>query len=403
MSPQPSFSTQAVHAGEARPNPYHAVTTPIVQTSTYCFDSTADVRAYKESERAALRPTRGEYGRYGNPTGWAVEEKVAALEGAENALLFCTGMSAQTTVLLALLSPGDHLIVTHDLYRKTRQFCNQVLRRLGIETTYVPIDDPGTLERALRPQTRLVFTEVPTNPYLRVPDLRRLSHLAHARGARLFVDSTFATPYNLRPLEHGADLVMHSATKYMGGHNDLLAGVLAGPHELIKAVREVQSMLGGTVDGTGAYLLLRGLKTLGLRMERHNENGLRLARFLEGHPGVERVFYPGLSGHPDHALASRQMRGYGGVVSFEVGGGMEGVETFIDALRIPRIGPSLGGVESLVEQPALMSHFELDPEERRAIGVTDGLVRYAAGIEDADDLIADLAQALDRVAWRRGS
>lgn len=398
MPEQPGFSTRSVHAGEARPNPYHAVTTPIVQTSTFVFDNTDDVRAFKEASQEGGRPRRGEYGRYGNPTGWAVEEKVAALEGAEDALLFASGMNAVTTVLLALLSPGDHLVVTQDLYRKTRQFCNTFLRRLGIETTYVPVADDEALARNLRSTTRLVFTEIPTNPYLRVVDLARTAELAHAQGARLLVDSTFATPYNLRPLEHGADLVVHSATKYLGGHNDLLAGIVLGPRELVDPLREAHSMLGGVVDPGCSYLLLRGLKTLALRMARHNETGLQVARFLAGHPAVERVYYPGLPDHPDHAQAMRQMRGCGGVVSFEVRGGMEGVRTFIDALRIPLIGPSLGGVESLVEQPALMSHYELNAAERRAIGVSDSLVRYALGIEDAGDLIADLAQALDKIA-----
>ncbi len=394
---EPGFSTRSVHAGEARPNPYHAVATPIVQTSTYTFDDTDDVRAFKEASQGHGRLHRGEYGRYGNPTGWAVEEKVAALEGAEDALLFASGMNAQTTALLALLSPGDHMVVTHDLYRKTRQFCNTILRRMGIETSYIPIGDEEALARNLRPTTRLVFTEIPTNPYLRVVDLARTAATAHAHNALLFVDSTFATPYNMRPLEHGADLVVHSATKYLGGHNDLLAGILAGSQALIGPLREAHSMLGGVVDPSCAYLLLRGLKTLGLRMERHNENGLRVARFLAGHPAVDQVFYPGLPSHPDHAQAARQLRGCGGVVSFEVKGGMEGVRAFIDGLRIPLIGPSLGGVESLVEQPALMSHYELNPAERLAIGVSDGLVRYACGVEEADDLIADLAQALERI------
>ncbi len=397
MAQQDSFSTQAVHAGEARPNPYHAVTTPIVQTSTYTFDDTADLVAFKAASVSGARTQRGEYGRYGNPTTWAVEEKIAALERAEDALLFASGMSAVTTAFLALLSPGEHLIMTKDCYRKTRQFCNTVLRRLGIQTTYVPMGDYEALAGTLRPETRLVFTEIPTNPYLRVVDLTRMAEIVHARGARLFVDSTFATPYNLRPLEHGADLIVHSATKYLGGHNDVLAGVLVGPSALICALREVHNMLGGVLDPNCAYLLLRGMKTLALRMERHNENGLRVARFLEGHPALAQVFYPGLESHPDHDVAARQMRGFGGVVSFEVRGGMEGVARFVDALRIPLIGPSLGGVESLVEQPALMSHYELDPVERQAIGVSDGLVRYALGVEDADDLIADLAQALARV------
>jgi cystathionine gamma-synthase len=306
-------------------------------------------------------------------------------------------MAAITTVFLTLLSAGDHLIITEDCYRKTREFALAFLRRLGIEVTFVPVEDLEALEAAVTPRTRLIFTELPTNPYLRVVDLPRLVEIARRHGCLLAVDSTFATPFNIRPAEFGADLVIHSGTKYLGGHNDLLAGSVAGPAEIIHKLKDAQNMLGPTIDPHAAYLLLRGMKTLSLRIQRHNENGQRVAEFLESHPAVRRVFYPGLPSHPDHAIAKKLMAGFGGVVSFEIEGDMERTMRFIDALKIPYVGPSLGGVESIIEQPALMSHFALDKQERERMGIKDELVRYALGIEDADDLIADLQQALDSI------
>jgi len=253
----------------------------------------------------------------------------------------------------------------------------------------------GALEAALRPETRLILSELPTNPFLRVLDLERLTALARQRRIKTLIDATFATPLNLRPLDYGADLLVHSATKYLGGHNDLLAGVIVGKARLIAALREAQGMLGGICDPHSAYLLLRGLKTFGLRMARHNANGLAVARFLAEHPRVERVFYPLLLCHPDFATATRLLHGGGGVVSFELRADLQGTSAFIDRLRIPYIAPSLGGVESLVEQPALMSFYELSDEERLAVGIKNNLVRLSCGIEDTDDLLADLAQALE--------
>ena len=239
-----------------------------------------------------------------------------------------------------------------------------------------------------------MLSEAPTNPYLYVLDLEQLAAIAQRHRLRTLIDSTFATPFNQNPLSFGIDLVMHSATKYLGGHNDLLAGVIVGKAPLIAALREAQGVLGGITDPNPAYLLIRGLKTFALRMQQHNANGMALATFLERHPRVRRVYYPGLASHPCHHVARQQMRGFGGVVSFEVDGSLEQTSAFIDALRVPYIAPSLGGVESLVEQPALMSYYELAPDERRALGIADSLVRYAAGVEDTDDLIADLDQAL---------
>ncbi len=386
------LSTQAVHAGEERRKPHSALTTPIVQTSTYVFEDTAEVRAFVRRKAAGEPRGREEYGRYGNPTQTAAERKIAALEGGERALLFSSGMNAITSTLLTLLGSGDHLVLVDGCYRRTRQFAREYLARWGVETTLVPIDDASALAAAIRPSTRVIFAETPTNPYLRVMDLSRMAGVAGQRGIVIVVDSTFATPVNMRPLEHGLDLVIHSATKYLGGHNDLLAGAVVGSDELLARIEATRGVLGGVSSPDAAYLLLRGMKTLDLRVRRQNDNGLRLARFLEGHPAVHRVYYPGLPSHPDYEVARRQMTGFGGVVSFEIDGDLEETGRFIDRLRLPYIGPTLGGVESIAQQQAIF--ISLDPEERRASGISDSLVRYAVGIEAAEDLIADLDQAL---------
>jgi cystathionine gamma-synthase len=393
-------STQAVHAGEEKRKPFGALTTPVYQTSTYTFADTADVLAFMErkAERKTAREAGGdlalrdEYGRYSNPTVTAVEGKLAALEGGERAVLFGSGMNAITTTLLALLSSGDHAIVVADCYRRTREFASAFLPRWGVETTLVPVDDLEALAIAIRPTTRLIFTETPTNPYLRIADLERVSEMARPRGIITAVDSTFATPVNMQPLALGIDLVIHSATKYLGGHNDVLAGVVIGAHPLLSKIEDTRGVLGGVGSPHDAYLLLRGLKTLDLRVRRQNENGMRVAQFLAQHPVIARVYYPGLPGHPDYATAQRLMTGFGGVVSFEVAGDKETTSRFVDRLQLPYIGPTLGGVEGIVQQQALF--VSLNPAERAASGVSDTLVRYALGIEDAEDIIADLAQAL---------
>jgi cystathionine gamma-synthase len=386
------FSTQAVHAGEEKRKPYGALTTPIVQTSTYTFEDTAEILDFMRRKADGATPVRDEYGRYSNPTQSAAERKIAALEGGERALLFASGMCAITTTMLTLLSSGDHVVMVSGCYRRTREFALSFLSRWGIEATLVPIDEPDVLAAAVRPTTRLIFGETPTNPYLRVMDLPRMVEIARPHDVTTMVDSTFATPINLRPLEHGVDLVIHSATKYLGGHNDLLAGAVIGSSQVLARIEEARGVLGGMGTPYDAYLLLRGLKTLDLRVRRQNENGQRVAEFLDGHPAVHRVYYPGLPTHPDYEVARRQMTGFGGVVSFEIDGDMDKTGRFIDLLRLPYIGPTLGGVESIVEQPAAL--LSLKPEERREAGIGDNLVRYALGIEDADDLIADLGQAL---------
>ena len=388
----PGDSTRAVHGGERAHQTTDAVTTPIYQTSTFWFPDSKTLAAYQEG-----RTKRDEYGRYGNPTWRAVERKLCELEGAEAAALTASGMCAATTLFLALLPRGGHLIVTSDCYRRTRQFIEQYLTKLDVETTVIDPSDTKQLTDAIRPTTRLFFTESPTNPYLRVIDVADAARVCHAHGVEVVIDSTFATPVNHRALADGADYVIHSATKYLGGHNDLLGGAVLGSTAHVTPVRDAIGVLGGVIDAHAAYLLLRGLKTLAVRMERHNANGLRVASWLEAHPRVRQVWYPGLASHPDHATAVRTMRGFGGVVTFELDATLEGAFRFTDACRIPYIAPSLGGVESLIEVPALMSFWDRTPEERAALGIRDSLVRLSVGIEDADDLIADLAQALDRI------
>jgi len=387
----PVNGTRAVHAGERRGQPHDAITHPISATATYVFRDTAELRDHFEH-----RIEREEYGRYGNPTVRAAELKLAALDGAEDAACFASGMSAITTTLLAMLRQGQHVVMTSDCYRRTRQFVTKVLGRFGVDATLVPPDDYDAIEGAIRPgKTRLIIAESPTNPYLNVADLERLVAIRRRhRGVKLFIDSTFATPVNQRPIEWGVDLVTHSCTKYLGGHNDLLGGVVCGNQALIDAIRDFRGVVGGVMDPHAAYLLIRGIKTLELRVNRQNHSAQRIAEWLEQHPRVSKVYYPGLESHTQHHVAKAQMTGFGGVVSFLVDGDLDTVSHFIDACKIPQIGPSLGGVESLIEQPALMSFYELTTEQRLEIGIRDNLVRFAIGVEDTDDLIADLDQAL---------
>ncbi len=392
----PGINTLAVHGGDDRARAHQAIPMPIIQTATYAFADTADLINFMQ-QRAWGNGIEGreDYGRYGNPTVQAVERKVAALEGAEDAVLFSSGMAASTSLLLASLPTGAHIIMTDDCYRRTRQFCLTFLSRLGIETTIVPMGDYAALEAAIQPKrTRFLISESPTNPYLRIADLERIGEIGKRHKVRTMIDGTFASPVNQRPLEYGIDYVVHSATKYLGGHHDLLAGVVVGRKDRIAALRDARGVLGGIVDPQNAYLLERGLKTLGLRVAQANKTALSVAHYLEAHPAIERVWYPGLPSHPDHAIAVRQMSGFGGVVSFEVRGTLQDTSRFIDALEIPYIAPSLGGVDSLIEQPALMSYFEKTSEERLALGIKDNLVRFAIGVEDEKDIIADLQNAL---------
>jgi cystathionine gamma-synthase len=386
------FSTIAVHGGEPRPKLGNSLATPIVQTATYTFADTQELHDHFQR-----RIEREEYGRYGNPTQRIAEQKLAALEGAGDCLLFSSGMAAVTTTMYAVLSHNSHVVVTDDSYRRTRQFLTQVLYRYGIEVSVIPAGDYQAIEEAIRPTTRLLVSESPTNPYNRIVDLERFAAIGRRHRVKTLIDATFATPYNQRPLEYGIDLVLHSATKYLAGHNDLLAGAVLGSEELVDGIRSLQHVTGAIVDPLAAYLLLRGLKTFALRVARQNANAQALAEFLSAHPRVKAVHYAGLSCHPEHEVARRQMRGFGGVVSFEIDGDLDATSRVVDGCRIPQIAPSLGGVESLIEQPALMSFYELTSEERLMVGIKDNLIRYSVGIEDADDLIADMRDALKRL------
>lgn len=387
-------STQSVHAGEHRFRAHDSLTVPIVQTAVYTFEDTAALADYYAERMFWEEPEREEYGRYGNPTVRAVEAKLAALEGAQDAMLVSSGMSALTSTLLLMLSSGDHMILTDQCYHATLTFCTQLLKRFGVECTAVPCGDYAALEAAIQPNTRLIYAESPTNPFMRCLDYARLVEIARRHQVKTVVDTTFATPVNLRALDLGVDLVIHSVTKYLAGHNDVMAGAVIGSYDALTPLRQAQGMLGGIVDPHAAYLILRGIKTLALRVARHNLNGLTVARFLEAQPKVRRVWYPGLESHPDHAVAAATMVGFGGVVTFEIDGDREQTHRFIDALRIPTIGPSLGGVESMISPLALMGYADLPQEERDELGISDQLVRLCIGIEETEDLLADLAQAL---------
>ena len=391
-SAAPGPSTAAVHAGEARQKPGFSITDPIFASSTYTFPDTKSIIDFIEEKHP-----REEYGRYGNPGERVVEEKLAALEGGEHAVLFASGMAALVGLLMAHCSAGDEIVFFDECYHRSREFCRKHLTRFGVGFREVKTCDYAAMEAAITPKTKFLVSESPTNPHLSVVDVERFADLGRRRGVLTLIDATLCTPYNLKPLAAGVDFVLHSATKYLGGHNDLLAGTVIGRTELLEPVRNLRGIMGGVNSPHNAYLLERGLKTLALRMERHNTNGLAVARFLESHPRVERVLYPGLESHPFHEVAARTMRGCGGLVTFFIkDADWRRTADVIDAVKIPRIGPSLGGVESLIEQPLVMSYWNYSPQERQAFRIHDNMVRLACGIEDADDLIADLAQALDR-------
>jgi len=387
-------STASVHAGETRLKPQHALIDPIFQTSSYTFDNMADAVAFQEAHNQGHVDDRFEYGRYGNPTIAAAEERLAALEHAETAILVASGMAALAYTFLQYLPSGSHVVITDDSYRRTRQLVEDHLKKFNVTCTVVPLGDFDALEAAIRPETRILFSETPSNPYLRVLDVERFAEIGRRRGLITVLDCTFATPINLTPLDYGIDVVIHSATKYLGGHNDLLAGVIAGTHEVVDYIRGYIGILGGISDPNTAYLLLRGLKTLSLRVQQQNQTAQKVAEFLAAHPAIEQVWYPGLKTHPGHEIASKQMKGYGGVLSLTVKGGRQASFQFIDALKIPFISASLGGTESLVLHVAAQAYSDLNPEQCLKEGIPQNLVRLALGIEDADDLIADLAQAL---------
>ena len=386
------LSTAAVHAGEERQKHGNAITDAIFCSSTFTFSDTQAVIDFIEQKQ-----TRAEYGRYGAPGEKVVEAKLAALDGGEETVLFSSGMAAVTALLLANLRSGDEVVFFDECYHRTRQLCQEHLGRLGVVSHQVPTGDYPAMEAAINEKTRLLISESPTNPHLSCIDVGEFAAIGRRHGVKTVIDATLATPCNLRPIQYGVDYVVHSATKYLGGHNDLLAGSVTGPESGIAEIRKIRGLLGSVISPHSTYLLSRGLKTLELRMDRHNENGIKVASFLESHPRIERVFYPGLASHPSHRLAKSQMDGFGGVVTFEVAGAdWRETARVVDSVKIPRIGPSLGGVESLIEQPLVMSYYECTVEQRREYGITDNMVRLALGIENPQDLVDDLAQALKR-------
>jgi len=384
------LQTLAVHAGEERQKPGDSITDPIFCTATYTFPSTQAVIDFIRQKLP-----REEYGRYGNPGEKVVEKKLAALEGAEAGLLFSTGMAAIVGLFMAKLNSGDEIVFFDECYHRSREFCGKHLARFGVVTREVRMGDYAALEASITPRTKMLVSESPTNPHLSVVDLERFVAIGRKFQVETLIDATLATPYNLKPIEAGIDYVLHSATKYLGGHNDLLAGVLVGSTEKMDSVRKLRGVMGAINSPHNIYLLQRGLKTFGLRMKQHNENGLRVAQFLAGHPRVEKVYYPGLETHPYYEVARRSMSGFGGLITFLIKDA-DWLQTahVIDSVKIPRIGPSLGGVESLIEQPLVMSYFDYSPEDRKRFGIPDNMIRLSCGIENTDDLIDDLAQAL---------
>ncbi len=389
MSHSQGPSTRSVHLLSQVDPTTRAIVPPIVENVAYAFEDLETWRA------VALHQAPGDiYSRNSNPTTRLFEQKVAALEMAQSATSFATGMAAISSTLLALLSPQQRAVTVRDAYGATFLHFTQILPRFGVTCEVCQTDDHQAIEAAIAAGCRVLYLESPTNPTLKVLDLARLIQAAHRVGAVTIVDNTFASPINQNPIVLGADLVIHSATKFLGGHGDVLGGVVCGRQDLVEEIFRYRELTGPSLDAHSAYLLLRSLKTLGLRIQRQNETALTLARFLEGHPKVARVYYPGLESHPGHQIARRQMSGFGGVLSFELKGGMQALVSFLPRLRYAYMAANLGQVETVVGPSALTSHVELSAEERAASGVPEGLIRYAVGIEDVEDLQADLEAAL---------
>jgi cystathionine beta-lyase/cystathionine gamma-synthase len=377
------FSTICIHAGQTPDPSTGAIITPIYQTSTYVQDALGVHKGY-------------EYARTQNPTRAALEANLAAIENGKAGFAFASGMAA-TAAVMTLLQSGDHVVATDNLYGGTYRLFERVLRRYQLDFTYADTSRLQGLERAIRPATRLVFLETPTNPVLRITDLTSACTIAHGHGVPVVVDNTFASPYVQRPIDFGADLVIHSTTKFLNGHSDSVGGaVIAVRDDHIEWLRFVQNAEGAILGPMDAWLVLRGTKTLPIRMERHNANAMALAEYLASHPRIETVHYPGLTSHPQHELATRQMRGFGGLISFRAGS-VERARTVLNGVRLMSLAESLGGVETLISHPATMTHASVPPDTRQALGITDDLVRISVGIEDVDDLKDDLAQALERI------
>lgn len=384
-----SLATRTVHHPQADvPSP--PVVTPLYQTSTFRVAEAATIAGYARQ----IQPPAF-YTRWGNPTIEVWEQVMADLEGGQRCLAFASGMAAVSTTLLGLLRPGDHVVAGASLYTATTKLLSADLRELGITVDFVDPTCTDAFAAAVKEETRMFYVETPTNPTMLLVDLAAVCRIASQRGIVSVVDNTFASPYNQRPLAMGADVVIHSATKYLGGHSDLIGGCVVTDADTAARLWDKRTLLGGSLDPFAAWLLLRGMKTLAVRMQRHNRNALAVARALEDHPAVSRVIYPGLPSHPQHALAVGQMSGFGGMVAFEVAGGRAAGNRLVESTRLALLAVSLGGVETLIEHPASMSHAPLNDEQLRRAGIPPGLIRLSVGIEDADDLIADLRQALD--------
>jgi len=378
------FGTRAVHAGQEPDPSTGAIMTPVYMTSTYVQSSPGVNKGY-------------DYSRTINPTRVALEGNLAALEGGKHGLAFSSGMGAANCVL-DLLRQGDHIVAGNDLYGGSYRIMRRVFERFGLTFTFVDTTDVAKTREAFRPNTKLLWIETPSNPLLRVTHIAACADLAKERGALTLVDNTFATPYLQQPLAHGADIVLHSTTKYLGGHSDVVGGALVvNDDKLHERLRFLQNAVGAVPGPMDCFLVLRGTKTLHLRMERHCENATRIAEYLSKHPAVTKVFFPGLASHPQHALAAKQMRASGGMVSFEVRGGLEASRRVAERVRLFALAESLGGVESLLDHPAIMTHASIPAAERHAAGLADGLLRLSVGVEDAEDLIADLQQALENI------
>ena len=392
------LDTQLIHASQS-PHPVTgAVSQPIVPAVAYAFPSAEAAAAVVAGEQEGFY-----YGRYGNPTIQVLEQKLALLEGAEDALAVSSGMAAISIALMSCLAQGDHVVVTKDVYGGTYSFLSSFAARYGISYTFVDCTDSVAVERAIaaNPRTKALYMETPSNPRLTVLDIGSLSAVARASGVKVIVDNTFMTPCLQQPLRHGAHITVHSATKYINGHGDVIAGIIAASKQDIAYMRKkLMGDLGQNLNAWEAFLILRGLKTMSLRVERHCRSALTVAQFLENHPAIADVYYPGLPSHPQHQLAARQMKAMGGIVSFELKGGLDAGKAFINALRLALISFSLGDPETLVQHPASMTHAAIPPEERRAMGIADGLIRLSVGLEDAHDIIDDLQLGLQAAMSR---
>lgn len=383
-------STRSVHDGDLSLRYEGAINTPIFQSSTFAFP-TNDPRTWE----GEVPQDSYIYSRYGNPTVRAVEDKLASLEGAEMALAFSSGMSAISTALLTFLESGDRMVAMKDLYGGTYGLLRNEMPRVGIDVRFVPSADADALAAAIDERTKVLYLESPTNPLLKLVDIKRACELAHEKGCMVMIDNTFATPIAQRPLELGADIVLHSATKYLNGHSDVIAGFAAGSRERMGLVHQRRKLYGGVLDPLPAYLLGRGMRTLELRMRRHESNAREVAKFLDSHSKVSKCIYPGLASHPDHELAKRQMDGFGGMVTFEVEGGRQAAERTMNRFQVFAKAASLGGVESLASMPVNTSHTSYSKAEREGLGIGEGMIRLSVGIEDIDDLLEDLGRALD--------